>query len=104
MPDYGAMRLTDALKDAINNNDLANVRANLPQGTGADQIKLDECLILAIAESSLGVIELLLEHGAQLKSHSFFGAIARGDPSVFQLLIESGWDINLTAYEGTAVQ
>jgi len=98
------MRLTDALKDAIHNNDPANIRANLPQGTGADQIKLDECLILAIPKSSLETIELLLEHGAQLKSHSFFGAIARGDPNVFELLIESGWDINSTAYEGTAVQ
>jgi hypothetical protein len=97
------MKISAALTAAIDADDLADIRSNLPRDT-ASQDELNECLILAMPESSLDTIGLLLQRGAKLKSGSFFDMIARGDTAVFQLLIDSGWDIDSTDFEVSSVQ
>jgi hypothetical protein len=100
---YSAMEVSAALKAAIHANDLAHIRSNLPQGTNC-QLELNECLTLAMPDGSHETIGLILQLGAKLKAVSLRAAITRSDPAVFQLLIDSGWDINSTEFELSAVQ
>ena len=102
---YAAMGLlSDIMQQAIKSNDLEKIRAEFSTRPIASQGELDDCLILAMPQGSLEMIELLLQLGSRLKQASFLSAINRDDPTVFRLLIASGWDINSTAFERSAVQ
>ncbi|KAF1846344.1 ankyrin, partial [Cucurbitaria berberidis CBS 394.84] len=67
------------------------------------QKELDECLTSVMPEGSLGMIKILVRHGSKLTIFSFFKAIRREEPAVFQLLIDHGWNIDSTEFEVTAV-
>lgn len=99
------MVINDPLRDAVQENDLGAIElslAEVPAHIFHDE--LDGSLILAIPAGSHATIELLLKHGAKLKCASFHAAVAREDTDVFQLLIDSGWNIDSTMFNFTAVQ
>jgi hypothetical protein len=98
------MNLSPNLQDAIVIDDLESVKARLCQEPAASQGDLDACLVLAMPSSSLEIIKLLLQLGAKLKPASWSSIFNRGDPAVFQLLIDAGWDIDSTERERPAVQ
>jgi hypothetical protein len=50
------------------------------------------------------IIELLLRLGAKVNVLSLESAIEREEPTVLQVLVDHGWDINSTEFEDTAIQ
>jgi ankyrin repeat protein len=99
------MDTKSALQDALHANDLDTIKASLLNTPlTARQNELDTSLILAMPQSSLETIELLLDLGAKLKEASLFSAVAREETAVFKLLIDAGWDINSTEFQRTAAQ
>jgi hypothetical protein len=55
-------------------------------------------------QGSIQTIKTLLNLGAKVDVLSIHSAIVRGEPTVFQLLVDSGWDINSTEFESATVQ
>ena len=52
-----------------------------------------------------GVADILLSKGAKVDRMSFLGSANRGDPTMFELFIKYGFDINSTEFgEGTALR
>jgi hypothetical protein len=95
----------DTLRDAVPANDLEAIEsslANLPSHRYHDELK--ESLTLAMPSGSYATIKLLLDHGAKLEQASFHAATIREDTGIFQLLIDSGWDIDSTEFNYTAIQ
>jgi hypothetical protein len=89
------MAVKDTLRYAVQANDLEAIEsslADLPSHRYHDELK--ESLTLAIPAGSHATIKLA----------SFHAAVAREDTGVFQLLIDSGWDIDSTEFNYTAVQ
>ncbi|KAH7063896.1 ankyrin repeat-containing domain protein [Paraphoma chrysanthemicola] len=97
------MSVSDTLKEAIDRDDFDSLKLRLCQEPLVNQAGLDACLVLAMPSCSLQTIKLLLQLGAKLKPISWSAIFNRGDPVVFQLLIESGWDIDSTEQERPAV-
>lgn len=98
------MSVSETLKEAIDRDDFDSFKLRLCQEPLLDEAGLDTCLVLAMPHCSLQIIKLLLQLGAELKARSWCAIFRRGDPAVFQLLIESGWDIDSTEQERSAVQ
>jgi hypothetical protein len=99
------MAVKDTLRYAVQANDLEAIEsslADLPSHRYHDELK--ESLTLAIPAGSHATIKLLLDCGAKLEQASFHATVAREDTGVFQLLIDSGWDIDSTEFNYTAVQ
>tara|TARA_R110002003_G_scaffold149_7_gene13537 strand:+ start:384 stop:677 length:294 start_codon:yes stop_codon:yes gene_type:complete len=97
------MGLSATLQNALRNDDLDTITTSLNDHPTVSQAELDECLTIAMPHGSLATIRLLLGHGAKLKSLSFINAISRAEPAVFQLLMDSGWDVNSVELERPAV-
>lgn len=97
-------RVPGPLQEALQNNNIDAIQHGLSEPTSASKEVLNACLDLAMRRASLQTIELLFQHGAELDALSRRDAFQRGEPAVFQLLIDSGWDINSTAFEHSAVQ
>jgi hypothetical protein len=99
------MNPTSLLHDAIQSNDLSRIESSLSDWPSASrQDELNASLVMAMPQGSLETIKLLLTLRAKLKSASFHSAVVREDAAVFELLIESGWDIDSTEFELSAVQ
>ena len=98
------MDLASVLEGAIRSNDLDKIGAELSQRTDVDQDDLNDCFAQAMPQASLSTLRLLHQHGARLNQDSFRSAIKRGDPAVFQFLIEAGWDFNSTEFGESAIQ
>jgi len=96
--------LPRTLEEAIRSDDLDAINVSLSVPGSATRDVLRACLFLAMPDAALPTIELLLQYGATLSSLSFSSAIQRGDPGVFELLVDSGWDIDSTEFGTTAVQ
>ncbi|KAF2449197.1 ankyrin [Karstenula rhodostoma CBS 690.94] len=62
--------------------------------------QLDKAFTYAIRNCSAGTVGILLKHGARLKrtGMSRFELRMRGDPAIFQKLIDNGLEINSTEY------
>jgi hypothetical protein len=89
------MTLSPAMHRAFESNQSAVVEAEAAKLLPATrQEELDTCLGLAMPSGSMEMIELLLNLGAKLDVHSLHAAIKREDPSLFQLLVDSGWNVN----------
>ena len=96
-------RIPNEIQDAIKSNDLKPLRKWLRQWPDPEYEAKQDCLKLAVRESSVATIKTLLSHGATLATSSFHKAIEREEPEVFQQLLDHGWDINSTEFEGTAL-
>jgi hypothetical protein len=99
------MSLSVAMQRAFRSNELATIEAEvakLPSATRQEE--LNTCLTLAMPQGSIEMIELLVNLGARLDQHSLYAAIRREDPSLLQLLVDSGWDINSNNFERPAIQ
>ncbi|KAF2821564.1 hypothetical protein CC86DRAFT_470751 [Ophiobolus disseminans] len=91
------------LKEAIQRDDVDAIRSELSSQPEITQDELNEHLNSTMLQGSIVTIKLLLERGAKLNRSSFGKAIDRGEPAVFQMLIERGWDINSIKFRTSAV-
>lgn len=96
-------RIPNDIQDAIKSNDTKTLRKWLRQGPDPGYEAKQDCLKLAIRESSIETIKTLLSHGATFTDHSFYKAIDREEPAVFQQLLDCGWDIDSTEFGSPAV-
>jgi hypothetical protein len=97
--------LTSTLQDVIRWNEFELIDVNLTKTpTATREAELVECLNLAMPKSSMETIQVLLDLGAKLSVHSLGLAVAREEPKVFQMLLDSGWDINSTIDASAAIQ
>jgi hypothetical protein len=55
---------------------------------------LNTCLALAITSGSMKMIKFLLHLEPKLELHSLYAAIKREDPSLFELLVNAGWNVD----------
>lgn len=92
------------LQEAIRRNDLDAIKLSLSDPQNTSQEALNACLNLAMLEASSQTINLLLQQGARLSVISHGDLYQRDDPAVFQSLIDTGWNINSTDFELSAVQ
>jgi len=93
-----------AVQDAISSNDVEVVRAWLKRHPPPSYNALQECLLLAMPNGSLEMIDTMLKHGATVSFLAFLEAFEREETAVFQKLIDYGWDIDSTEFELPAVQ
>ncbi|KAI4942814.1 hypothetical protein J4E91_009734 [Alternaria rosae] len=91
------------IKDAIKTNDLKTLRKWLRQWPDPEYEAKQSCLDLAIRKSSIDTIKTLISHGATFTDLSFYKAIDREEPAVFQQLLNHGWDIDSTEFGSPAV-
>jgi hypothetical protein len=97
--------LSSALRDALQNDQPDQIEPNLTKRPKATRYgELDRCLYDAMPSGSLKMIATLLRLEARLCSLSLWRAVERQDSEVFDLLLESGWDINSHDFEYTGVQ
>lgn len=100
-----AVSLSSILQDVIRTNQSESIEVHLTKSpTVTRQAELVACLNLAMLEGSTEMIGLLLDLGAELSVYSLASAVARQEPEVFRLLIDSGWDINSTMSSLSAIQ
>jgi hypothetical protein len=100
-----AMRdLPADLQEAIGRSDLSAINLSLSEPQNTTQEALNACLDLAMSEASNQTIELLLQRGAVLSVISHGDIYKRDNPAVFRSLIDTGWDVNSTDFELSAVQ
>lgn len=70
-----------------------------------DLDQLQKGLSRAAWRSHPAVANILLSKGAKVDRTSFVGSTNRGDPTMFELFVKYGFDINSTEFgEGTALR
>jgi hypothetical protein len=94
------MGLSATIQHASEDDDLAAVKAAI----ATHQNHLNSRLDLAIRDGSLETIKALLGHGAKLGQLSLYAVFKRDDPSLLQLLVDSGWDVNSMELRRPAIQ
>ncbi|KAJ4359516.1 uncharacterized protein N0V89_000071 [Didymosphaeria variabile] len=94
------MHIPQALRLAIDEGEVIAIEQELDDLGVLSEQDLDNAFTYAIRNASADTVGVLLRHGAHLKrtSLSRFELRNRGDPTIYQKLIEHGWDINSTEF------
>ncbi|KAF2821566.1 hypothetical protein CC86DRAFT_459173 [Ophiobolus disseminans] len=99
MSAWGVENLPHVLQNAIYSNDIPTIKRHLPK----IQHDLDEALLLAMPHSAPFTIKFFLEAGARLGNNVFYAAFERQDTAVFEAFMETGWHIDDTPVQYSAV-
>jgi hypothetical protein len=91
------------IQEAIISNDRKPLRRWLGQDPEPSYEAKQDCLSIAICQSSVETIKTLLSHGATLNDDSFQEAIEREELTIFQQLLNHGWNINTTEFGRPAI-
>lgn len=102
MTSLDAQRLPQVLQDAIRSDDLPTIKRHMPKRKA--QSDLNAALLVAIPQSALPTIKLLLEVGADFGHAGRFAALDKKEPAVLEAFIEHGWNVNDTLSKYTALQ
>lgn len=99
------MSIPSALRFAMDEGDIPALEQQLYELGVLNEETLDDTFVYAIKNTSADVVGLLLRHGARLKAGSMsrFELQERGDPALYQKLLDNGWDIDSTEFGCTAV-
>lgn len=94
------MSIPQALRLAIDAGDVVAIEQGLHELGVLSEQHLDNAFTYAIRNASADTVDILLRHGARLKNTglSRFELDNRGDPAIYEKLIEHGWDINSTEF------
>lgn len=83
---------------ACETGDVEAVARILEKGAVSDD-QLQNGLSSAAWRGHPAVADILLSKGAKVDRSSFLGSTNRGDPTIFEVFVKHGFDINSTEFE-----